>query len=249
MLVELIAMYSSIAGWLNDNQGVVGLGIFIVTLIFGWLSGIFSALRRRPKFKIRLIEGPTFVCTVLLGKKHKDYDAHRTCVALYLHITNVGSAASSIDTISVAYHWKVKRFTKAWFRYGVGWFWLHDQVAAINDFQVKIGENVKFYPFLTQTSTVFSTQTSTFLEPGKMENGVVYFEQPDSWGGCFPANGPKGVRIKVGLRDVFGAMHVARFNVEHVSLEYARKFNPSFGKTFAELRNEPLPHDTVDDSA
>ena len=207
------------------------------------MSGIFSALRRRPKFKVRLIDGPTFVCTFPIGKKHGDFDVHRTCVALYLQIANAGSAASSIENVSVGYHWQVVRFSRSWFRYGIGWFWLHDQIAAIHDFQAKIGENIKFYPFLTQKSTLTSARASTFLEPGQSENGVVYFEQPDSWGDCFPAVGPRGVRIKVSLLDVFGGHHVARFTIPRVSLEHARAYNPSFGRTLAELRNEPLPHD------
>lgn len=244
MLSALIVTYAAIAKWLNDNQGVVGVGIFAATLAFGWVSGIFSALRRRPKFKIRLIDGPTFVCTFSTGKKHGDFDVHRTGVALYLQIANAGSAASSIDKVSVGYHWQVFRFTKAWLRYGIGWFWLHDQTAAIHDFQVKIGENIKFYPFLTQRSILSSAQASTFLEPGQSENGVVYFEQSDSWGGCFPAVGPAGVGIKISLRDIFGGKHVARFTVRSVSLEQAREYNPSFGKTLAELSGEPLPHDT-----
>lgn len=90
MLSNLSGTYTAIAKGLNDNQGVVGVTIFVATLILGWVSGIFSALRRRPKFKIGLIDGPTFVCTFLTGKKFDDYDVHRTAVALYLKIANVG---------------------------------------------------------------------------------------------------------------------------------------------------------------
>lgn len=243
MLENITQIYATGAKWLNDNQGVVGVAIFAVTLALGWVSGIFSALRRRPKFRIQLIEGPTFVCTFLTGKKYNNFDVHRTGVALYLKIANSGSAASSIDEISVGYHWQVIPFTRAWFKYGVGWFWLRNQTAAIHDFQTKIGENIKFYPFLTQKSIYSPAHASTYLEPGQSENGVVYFEQSDSWGGCFPAVGKKGTRIKVRVKDVFGGMHTACFTVPNVTLERARIFNPSFGKTLSELRNEPLPHD------
>lgn len=243
MLENITQIYTTGAKWLNGNQGVVGVAIFALTLTLGWVSGIFSALRRRPKFRIQLIEGPTFVCTFLTGKKHNDFDVHRTGVALYLKIVNSGSAASSIDEISIGYHWQVIPFTRAWFKYGVGWFWLRNQTAAIHDFQAKIGENIKFYPFLTQKSMYSPVHASTYLEPGQSENGVVYFEQSDSWGGCFPAVGKKGTRIKVCVKDVFGGKHTARFTVPNVTLERARKYNPSFGKTLSELRNEPLPHD------
>lgn len=243
MLEYITQTYATGAKWLNDNQGVVGVAIFALTLALGWVSGIFSALRRRPKFRIQLIHGPTFVCTFKTGKKRDDFDVHRTGVALYLKIANSGSAASSIDQISVGYHWQVIPFTRAWFKYGLGWFWLHDQTAAIHDFQAKIGENIKFYPFLTQKSIHSPVHASTYLEPGQSENGVVYFEQSDSWGGCFPSVGKEGTRIKICVKDVFGGKHIARFTVPNVALEYARTYNPSFGKTLAELRNEPLPHD------
>ena len=243
MLESIPQTYATTAKWLNDNQGVVGVAIFAATLALGWVSGIFSALRRKPKFKIRLIDGPTFVCTFHTGKKHDGFDVHRTGVALYLKISNVGSAASSVERISVGYHWHVTAFTRAWFRYGIGWFWLHEQTTAIHDFQANIGENIKFYPFLTQKSIHAPNQASTYLEPGQSENGLVYFEQPDSWGGCFPTASAEGTRIKICLRDVFGGKHVARFTVPNVTLEHARKYNPSFGKTLAELRGEPLPHD------
>jgi hypothetical protein len=243
MLENISQTYFATAKWLNDNQGVVGVAIFAATLGLGWISGIFSALRRRPQFKMRLIDGPTFVCTFRTGKKQNEFDIHRTGVALYLKIANTGSAASSIERISVGYHWNVIPFTRSWLKHGIGWFWIHDQTAAISDFQAKIGDNIKLYPFLTQRSIHAPVPVSTYLEPGQSENGVVYFEQSDSWGGCFPSASAKGTRIKICLRDVFGGKHVARFTIPNVTLEHARKYNPSFGKTLAELRNEPLPHD------
>jgi hypothetical protein len=243
MLGSLQPTYSAVAKWLNDNQGVTAICLFLVTLVLGWLSGIFSALRRRPKFKISLIDGPTFCCTFSTGAKRGGDPVHRTCIALYLAVANVGSAASSIENISVAYHWHVRPFSILWLRYRLGWFWLRDQTAAIHDFQVKIGENIKFYPFLTQRSIVSGGAPSTFLEPGRHENGVVYFEQHDSWGGCYPSPDKGRVRIKVALRDVFGNVHTAKFIIRPVTLENARKYNPSFGMTFSELGGETLPHD------
>lgn len=243
MLENITQTYAIGARWLNDKQGLVGVALFVITLVLGWVSGIFSALRRRPRFRIQLIDGPTFVCTFHTGKRRDEFDVHRTGVALYLKIANLGSAASSIDKISVGYHWRVTSLSRDWFRYGLGWFWLHDQTAAIHDFQAKIGENIKIYPFLTQMSILKPVQTSTYLVPGQSINGVVYFEQSDSWGSCFPMANAEGTRIKVYVKDVFGGRHVARFTVPNVTLEYARNFNPSFGKTLAELHNEPLPRD------
>ena len=102
--------------WTNDNQGVVTLGIFLVTIIFGWASGIFSALRRRPKLIIRAIEGPTLCCTYVLGGEHGGLPVHRTAVSLYLNIANVGTASTSVDSVWIGYHWSLVPFSWKWLR-------------------------------------------------------------------------------------------------------------------------------------
>ncbi|ARO86650.1 hypothetical protein EBAPG3_002015 [Nitrosospira lacus] len=243
MLSTLIETYTLASKWSNDNQGVVSIAVFAGTIAFGWASGIFSALRRRPKFKLSLIDGPTFCCTYPIGKLHQEFEVHRTGVALYLAIANVGSAASSIEDISVGYHWHLRPFSVNWLKYTVGWFWLTAQSAALADFQANIGNSIKVYPFLTQVNFLSSAKAITYLEVGRSTNGVIYFEQADSWGGCFPKVHDGRVRIRVRVRDVFGKRHAAKFTIASVSLEEARKYNPAFGKTLAELRGEPLPYD------
>lgn len=243
MLTTLTDIYALASKWSNDNQGVVSLGIFAVTMGFGWVSGIFSSLRRKPKFKLKLIDGPTFCCSYLIGKTKGEHEAHRTGIALYLAVTNRGSAASSIGNISIGYHWHLRPFSVAWLKYSIGWFWLHDQAVALTDFQAKIGDNTKVFPFLTQANHLAPLDAETYLQPGQSTNGVVYFEQSDSWGGCFPSPHNGLVRIKVAVEDAFGKKHSAKFTIPAVTLEYARTYNPSFGKTLAELRGEPLPFD------
>ena len=243
MLAALIEAYTWASKWSNDNQGVVSVAVFAVTIMFGWASGIFSALRRRPKFKLSLIDGPTFCCTYSIDKQFGEFDVHRTGVALYLVIANVGSAPSSIENVSVGYHWHLRPFSVSWFRYQIGWFWLSQQTAALSDFQANIGGNIKVYPFLGQINFLSSARPVTYLEVGRSTNGVVYFEQADSWGGCFPTVKNGSVSIRVRVSDVFGKKHTTRFKVPSVSLEEAREYNPSFGKTLAELRGEPLPID------
>jgi hypothetical protein len=243
MLNALTDTYALASQWLNDNQGVVSVAVFAVTVAFGWASGIFSALRRRPKFKLSLIDGPTFCCTYPIDKKHGEFDVHRTGVALYLVVANVGSAASSIENISVGYHWHLKPFSPNWWRYTVGWFWLTEQTAALEDFQASIGGSIKVYPFLRQINFLSSAKPITYLEVGRSTNGVVYFEQADSWGGCFPTVQEGKVHIRIRVRDVFGKQHTARFTIPSVSFEQARKYNPAFGKTLAEIHGEPLPID------
>lgn len=248
MRTTLIDSYTQLGIWLNDNQGVVEVAIFAATALFGWASGIFSALRRRPKFKVSLIDGPTFCCTYSIGEMHGQYEVHRTGIALYLSVINIGSSSSSIAGISIGYHWHLRRFSAKWLRYSVGWFWLNEQAVALGDFQVRIGESVKIYPFLTQRNSLSPTPTDTFLDVGRSANGVVYFEQADSWGGCFPKVKDGHVRLKIRVRDVFGGQHTSIFDVPSVQFEHARKFCPAFGKTLSELRGKPLPCDASNNS-
>ncbi|WP_374421385.1 hypothetical protein [Chromobacterium sp.] len=228
------------AKWSNDNQGVITIIVFLVTLCLGWISGIFSALRHKPKFRIDIIPGPTFCCTYFTGTSYQSFDVHRTGVALYLAIANVGTAPSSIEDISVGYHWHLKPFSIAWLKYTIGWFWLHQQTVALTDFQAAIGENIKVYPFLMQRNFLSGSKAETYLDVGRSTNGVVYFEQGDSWGGFFPSVHNETVLLKIRIKDVFGRSHHTKIRVPSVSLEEARKYNPSFGKTLVELRDQEL---------
>lgn len=242
MLSALFDLYKQASDWSNANQGLVSIGIFLVTMAFGWISGIFSTLRRKPKFRLNFIDGPTFCCTYNVGKSHAGHEVHRTGIALYLEVANIGSAASSITNVAAGYHWHLKmRFSYQWFRYTFGWFWLKDQSVSLTDFQAKIGENTKVFPFLTQANHLAPMRSETFLQVGQSTNGVVYFEQTDSWGGCFPAAKDGHVRIKVAVVDSFGMRHTAKFFIPSVQLEYAKKYNPSFGTTRSVLLGEPLP--------
>lgn len=192
-----------------------------------------------------MIPGPNFCCTFPVGRKYQGFDVHRTGIALYLHISNVGSAPSSIEKISIAYLWYLKPFSLLWLKNTIGWFWIKEQSVCLSDFQVTIGEHIKFYPFLNQESRFAGSTTRTFLEVGRSANGVVYFEQEDSWGGCLPAIKNELIRIKVKVLDVLSKKHQAKFSIPFVSLEHARKYNPSFGRTLAELYRTPLPFDST----
>jgi hypothetical protein len=242
-------MIPSIVKWSNENQGILTIIIFMVTIGLGWASGIFRTLRQRPKLKLNLLPGPTFCCTYLIGEKHGEYEVHRIGFALYLHVANIGSAPSSIEQISIGYHWNIIPFSLLWLKYRIGWFWLHNQTAALMDFQANIGENLKIYPFLTQRSMLSGESSETFLEIGRSTNGVVYFEQPDSWGACSPIVRDGKVKLRVRITDVFGKIHQSKFDIPSVPFEEARKYNPAFGKTYADLRGKPLPVDILPSQA
>ena len=80
----------------NENQGVLAIGLFVLTILLGWTSGIFKALRRKPDLKMWTLPRPTFACVFGTGRKHNGYDAHSTGIALYLRISNSSDIPSLI---------------------------------------------------------------------------------------------------------------------------------------------------------
>lgn len=231
--------------WLNENQGVVGVAIFLITLFLGWVSGIFASLRRKPIFRLDIRQGPNFFCLFETGERHNDHDVHRIGIAIYLSIANIGSAASSIKEVHIGYRWDLQPISRLWFKNFVLRFWLNHQIAALQDFQVEIGENLKVYPFLLQRNALMQHSSDTFLEPGKSTAGVLYFEQGDSWGGCRPRIRELHAYFKVKVVDIFGKSHTKIFKLPQYSLNEARKYNPSFGMTLATLRGEKLPGEQI----
>lgn len=240
MLMDIV---SSFLSWMNANQGVLTFLIFLVTVLLGWVSGIFSALRRRPKLKVSLIDGPTFSCTYNTGAEHNGFDAHRTGIALYLHVTNYGSAPTSITAVEIGYHWHLRPVSKSWWKYRVGWFWLTQQSVALVDFQAAIGRSTKVYPFLTQINHLSDARPKTYLRIGEATNGVVYFEQQESWGGCFPTPKHGHTTIKVRLRDAHGRQHTSKHRIPIIERVDALKYNPRFGETHQEIGGQFLPYE------
>ena len=224
----------------NDNEGFISVIIFTMTLLLGWGSGIFESLRRRPRFKIRVLEGPTFCCSFPTGREYKGNKTHITGLALYLDVTNVGSAPSSIGRIEIGYH----NYT---FKNPFLWFWLKHQVVSLTDFHVQLGEFVKVYPFLTQHNQLSPHKSGRYLEVGRSTNGVVYFEQTESWGGFRPREKNGGIRIIIRVEDAFGGKRSLKTFVSRVSLQEAQKYNPYFGESreTAKLANTSEDYDVI----
>jgi hypothetical protein len=187
------------------------------------------------------IEGPTFVCTFGVGEKHEGYDVHRTGIALYLKVSNVGSAPASMENVAVGYRWHIIPFSRQWWRYGIFRFWLSEQTIALDDFQATIGDQLKLFPFLFQRSSISGDSSDTYLEVGRSTNGVVYFEQPDSFGGCFPRARNQIVKLKIKITDSFGGVHSQVLKIPRVTLAEARRYNPSFGRTISAMRRTAEP--------
>lgn len=218
--------------WTNQNSGFLTLILFVITLVLGWTSGIFRALRHRPKFKIGIIKGPTFLSSFSTGKELKGVETHRTAAAIYLSVTNVGTAPAQIVSVRLGYH-------NYSFKYTFLWFWLNS-TPAIGDFGHTIGENLRVFPFLFQKNYLAAHPVSTYLQSGQETIGVMYFEQPESWGGFKPRVKNDKAKIKILVKDALGNRYARTFTIDVVDLDYAKKFNSNFGNTLSLMAENPL---------
>ena len=89
--------------WTNDNSGFLSLILFLLTFFIAWISGLFRSLTQKPKFKIRVIDSCSFGTTFDLNRQHEGYPVTKTAFAIYLEITNIGNAPSSIGKIKLGY--------------------------------------------------------------------------------------------------------------------------------------------------
>lgn len=234
----MIESLNTLIKWANNNDGFISIVVFFASILLAWVTGIFRSLIKKPKFKIRILVGPTLCSTFTIGKKFNDHDIHRTAISIYIGLANVGSAPASIEKVWVGYHWHLKPISWLWFRYKFFWYWLKDPITTMSDFHYDFGKQVKVYPSLLQGTYMTGNKPETYLEVGKSVNGVVYFEQDDSWGGCFPTMKNNMVQLRVVVLDTFGRKYKKTFWAPFVTLEEAQKYNPAFGATFAILRGE-----------
>ena len=225
----MIDKIKEIVNWTNTNSGFLGLILFIFTILLGWISGLFRYLRKRPKFKIRIIEQSTFGCIIDLNRTYENLPVHKTAFAIYLEVTNIGNAPSSIGKITLGYllsdlkpKWRTSRN------------WIHETIAK-GDFTVEFHESdlIKVYPFLKQKNGLFDNNTNTFLEIGKSVNGIVYFEESEAYGSFMPRlnNDLKTTDLIIKIKDSFDKTHKKKFTINLVDPDYTLKANPYFGQT------------------
>lgn len=229
------------ADWLNANQGVLALTLFVLSAAFAYFTGIIAALRRRPVLRLSVMPGPTLFSVHSTGESHEGHDIHRVSISVYLKIANAGSAPTSIGEIHIGYHWSTVPLTKLWWKHLWKVQWVTNQTVALRDFQVALGSggDIKVFPFLTQTSALSGRSSKTYLEVGEMTNGVVYFEQSDAFGACQPHTVKGRAAMHLRIFDAFGGVHHARVLVPKLEIGEARKFNPSFGQSLESLRQVP----------
>ncbi|PCH76227.1 MAG: hypothetical protein COB98_06790 [Flavobacteriaceae bacterium] len=212
----------------NNNSGFLGLLLFVLTLFISWVSGLFKHIKKRPKFKIRIIENATFGCIIDLYRTHKNLPVNKTAFAIYIEVTNIGNAPSSIGKINLGYllsdmkpKWRTSRK------------WIVETISK-SDFRVEFkgSDKLRVFPFLKQANE-FQRNVDTYLEVGKSVSGIVYFEQNEAFGSWMPRLNKdlKTSDLIIKIEDAFGRCHKKKFTIELVDPNYSLKFSPYFGQT------------------
>ena len=221
-------LFTDLINWTNKNSGFLGLLLFVLTLILGWISGLFKYIKKRPKFKIRIIKNATFGCIIDLDETHNNLPVHKTAFAIYLEVTNIGNAPSSIGKIKLGYllsdlkpKWRTSRN------------WIVETISK-SDFIVEFenSDKARGFPFLKQANEIYG-KVDTYLEIGKSANGIVYFEQNEAYGSWMPRVNKdlKTTDLVIKIEDAFGGIHKKKFTLELVDPNYVLKFSPYFGQT------------------
>ena len=214
----------------NDNSGFLTLLIFTATVLLGWFTGVFRFLMHQPKFKIEVIEGPSFCSTYDAMEVESIRGAHRTAIAVYLSITNIGSAAAEISQISVAYKSRA-------FKNPFKWYWLQNETTFLTDFAVPLGDTYKVVPFMKQQNQLIHNDTSLYLRAGENRNGISYFEQEASFGEHYPKDINFYVKIKIMARDSFGHKYYGKSVIPKVKLAAAQEWCKKFGLTIQQAKS------------
>jgi len=225
----MIEYIEFILKWSNENSGFLGLLIFLTTLSLGWITGLFAYFRKRPKFKLRIIEHSTFGCVIDLNRTYQGYPVHKTAFAIYLEVTNIGNAPSSVGAIELGY--LLSDFRPKWRTSRV---WLNESISK-SDFRIEFNDSefVRVLPFLKQHNEYYKNTVDTYLEIGKIANGIVYFEDFEAWGNRMPRYNKdlKSTDLIIKVKDAFGGVHKKKFKIKLVEPSDTWKFSPYFAQT------------------
>lgn len=224
---------SDIVNWTNLNSGFLSILLFLATILYGWLSGLFNSIIKKPKLKVRFIDKLTFYSFYNTGNIHinkndqKVYDAHKIGFVVYMSIANLGNIATSIDKICLAYY---KNKPYKWYHLRKEKVWLV-QWHSIDNFKIPI-KNDRFIHVnhLTIKKHEYDTSNSSFLNIGDSLIGVAYFEQGESWGNYSPfTNDNQSTDIIIKIKDIYGRKYCFKTQINYLELEDARKYNAHFG--------------------
>lgn len=224
--------WQTLIKWTNDNSGFLSLIIFVVTILLGWISGLFSSLIKRPKLKVRFIEKASFYCFFGTGNQYfhpelkENFELHQTGFAVYMSIANVGNMPTSIDKIYIGYYrnsTKRKLFDKQ-----INWL---AQWHTFDNFKFEYQNTIILIPPLRVRTEFFMDKHDDSLEIGKSVVGVAYFEQEEAWGNYNPKtiDSEGKIKIIIRIRDVYGKKYNFKTTLKPKTLDEARKINSTFG--------------------
>lgn len=219
--------------WTNENSGFLSVIIFAATLIFGWLSGLFSSIIRKPKLKIRFIEKATFYSHWLTGEKYKppgqlkEFDLHKTAFSLYITVSNIGNKNTTIDKVFIGYFLNSSR--KKIFKRQMRWL---AQWHSLDHFKFIYLDKVILLPPFGGRNEIFTKEDALLLKVGESISGVAYFEQQDAWGSYSPKmlDTEKKISIILKIRDIYGSIHKFKTKIPFKNITDAQKINSTFGK-------------------
>ena len=218
---------------INKNSGVVQISLFFLSLIIAWVAGLFKYLQRKPKFIIKLLEGPTQYSEIETG------EMKRACFSLYLKIANIGQSSSSIKSIKIIYKTDTPRFSI------LNFFdkWSSNIHLTINlsNFEHSLNNEDKIpkkqYPFLIQHNEIIDNPDK-FLERGKSTQGVIYFESEKYNEKDKPKIKEGLCVVKIYIKDVFSNKHVFKVKVPYKTIEEAKKYNSDFGNSYESIEKK-----------
>ena len=76
------------------------------------------------------------------------------------------------------------------------------------------------------------------MREAEKTTGMVYFEQPESWGNFLPRNIDGQTKLKIILVDTHGKKYSKVERVPVISIDEARKFNPAIGMSREAMRDD-----------
>ncbi|MDV3873360.1 hypothetical protein [Elizabethkingia ursingii] len=214
--------------WTNDNSGFLSVVLFFAAIIYGWVSGLFNSLIKKPKLKIRFIDKVSFYSFYMTGEKYEvnnyTHDLHKTGFVVYMSIANVGNMPTSIDKIYLGYY-KNKKY-KFWNER----IWLA-QWHAIEPFKINLKNKSQIIvSTLRLKDSENDNSDKSLINIGNSIIGISYFEQETAWGNYNPIpNKDKSTNIKIRIKDIYGNNFYFKYKLKYMDLNKAREYNPNFG--------------------
>jgi len=206
--------------------------LFIATIIYGWWSGLWASLTKKPKLSVRFIDKVSFYSFYFTGEKwlnkelNTEFELHKTGFVVYMSIANIGNKPTSIDKIFLGYEKnKAKSF---WKKPEMEWLaqWhpaenflitnKSGHTIGVNNLRVKFNE--------------FGSDSDSELNVGKSSVGVAYFEQVTAWGNLNPKTTENDkINVIIKIRDIYKKEYKFKTKLKKLPIEKAREFNPHFG--------------------